>query len=328
METKFKVGDKVKIPKTKTADITVPLNECMAICNAKNSKQNYLFINKIRDNNECLLGLNEGDWSSVFNFKDLELYEEPKQQTVDMEFKVGDIIIPISTGYNNLGHEKLKIVYTDKDVNTELGKIVSIELDSNNDKSVAVTDKGHVLRIGQYPFGFKTKQEENMKTKQILLSLETAKQMYNSGIEAIKLFALNNYSKEELEAKELPKSWKELKKFKNVYGVVGGKVYKYTELTAIDNNKNMLPTESLAKATLALSQLLQLRNAWWRDWTPIWGISLAEKKYAIMYDFIDRDFVINASYKINEIFVFKTEELAREFLDTFEELLHEAKELI
>ena len=57
----FKVGDKVKIPKTKSKVLTTSLENCSAIQNAKNLNQNYLYINRISilkimdDNSFCNL---------------------------------------------------------------------------------------------------------------------------------------------------------------------------------------------------------------------------------------------------------------------------------
>lgn len=45
----FKIGDKVKIPKTKSKDLATSLKDCTAIENAKNLKQDYLYINSIRE---------------------------------------------------------------------------------------------------------------------------------------------------------------------------------------------------------------------------------------------------------------------------------------
>ena len=43
----FKIGDKVKIPKTKSKDLATSLKDCTAIENAKRLNQDYLYINRI-----------------------------------------------------------------------------------------------------------------------------------------------------------------------------------------------------------------------------------------------------------------------------------------
>ncbi len=97
--------------------------------------------------------------------------------------------------------------------------------------------------------------------KTAVLTIENAKEMYKSGIPSIVQFALNNYSKKELEAKSLPKSWKELNTISGYYIVSNGDVYKISNNTQTsEKNRNIFPTESLVKASMTLSQLLQFRN--------------------------------------------------------------------
>lgn len=71
----FKVGDKVKIPKTKSKGLMTSLENCNAIQNAKRLNQDYLYINRIIED-EYDLGAELGEFDSVFGIQDLEHYEE------------------------------------------------------------------------------------------------------------------------------------------------------------------------------------------------------------------------------------------------------------
>lgn len=258
MEMEFKVGDKVKIPKTKTADNFIKLENSTAILEAKKIKQDFLYVSGTGNTGDTYkLGITSNVWNSTFHENDLEYYEEPKQQ--------------------------------------------------------------------------------NMKNKQTIITIEIAKKLYQGSDQTLKDWALLNFTKEELEANELPKSWEELK-------VVSGYYYNDSEMmdgqdflelvetkkckTNVKTNKLVFPTRPLAEASLALSQLLQLRNAWWGDWLPYTPKNTNERKYSIWYDQSDKDFIVNTVFAFNRIFVFETEELAKEFLTEFEELLIIARELI
>lgn len=92
-----------------------------------------------------------------------------------------------------------------------------------------------------------------------------------------------------------------------------------------DADRNLLPL-GLGKPMLALCQLLVCRNAWWKQlgWKPDW--SNATKKFCIKYtsNKICRDFFIGN----NRILAFPTSEVRDQFLDTFRDLIEEAKELL
>lgn len=71
----FKIGDKVKIPKTKSKELMTSLENCSAIQNAKKLNQNYLYITRIIED-QYDLGAELGRLSSAFGIQDLEHYEE------------------------------------------------------------------------------------------------------------------------------------------------------------------------------------------------------------------------------------------------------------
>lgn len=144
--------------------------------------------------------------------------------------------------------------------------------------------------------------------KQVNLSLETAKEMYNSNNSSLKKFALENYTEEELIKKEFPKEWK---KFYGQYG-----------LSYFINNKEN------ANTFIALAKLVTLRDLWWKidnDYIPDFKDNNVTK-YAICncYDSL----VLRSTYVFSNIFSFRTPEIRDEFYETFKDLLEEAKPLL
>lgn len=93
------------------------------------------------------------------------------------------------------------------------------------------------------------------------------------------------------------------------------------------NNKNIRPTEELAEACLAMSQLAQLRNETWKrdwDWKPDWEDS--ESKYIIYYIENKPECDI---FTISQCFLaFRTAEIRDEFLKKHRELIKKAKPLL
>lgn len=92
------------------------------------------------------------------------------------------------------------------------------------------------------------------------------------------------------------------------------------------SDRNILP-RGYGEALLALSQLLICRNAWWErlNWVPNWK-SESQEKYCIVNW---RNEVSKTSTGfMNYILAFPTPETRDEFLDTFKNLIEQAKDLI
>lgn len=161
--------------------------------------------------------------------------------------------------------------------------------------------------------------------KQVTLSIELAKDMYSQGGIA-KAFALENYSEEELTKKALPKSWEGLNTVKGYYLEKECDVSAtYGRVRSNDDNKNVYPTKELAEASLALCQLLQLKDRYNGDWKPNWRNG-NELKYVICC----KSGIPNKSTAIrfSAIMSFKTLELRDEFFKNFKDLLEIAKPLL
>ncbi len=174
--------------------------------------------------------------------------------------------------------------------------------------------------------------------KQVFLSLETARKMYNK-VRSVEggylpdnptiLFLLDNFTKEELEVKELPKSLEELEKI-NGYFIQG--MYPYIQkVTSNSNNKktctNVFPTKELAEASLALSQLLQLRDVYNGDWKVDLYNRANETRYIIYNRFNDIEKCrINNSR--NSPLSFQKESIRDQFVENFEDLIIQALPLL
>ena len=109
--------------------------------------------------------------------------------------------------------------------------------------------------------------------------------------------------------KALPKTWREC--------------FKPCEAEYLDSTsyRNAVPS-NLKNPMLALCQLLICRNAWWKQlgWKPDW--SNPNEKHCITYK--------GNKIKCYEscILAFPTEEVRDQFLDSFRDLIEEAKELL
>lgn len=125
---------------------------------------------------------------------------------------------------------------------------------------------------------------------------------------------------EEIQEKQLPKSWEELD-FVNGYWIDGISNIKDYSCLASDNNRNIFSTKEEAEAAIALAQLSQLKKAYNGDWTPDYTDN--EFKFSI---FIDSErFQLGVSKSTRSFLSFKTAELRDEFARNFKELILTAK---
>ncbi len=154
--------------------------------------------------------------------------------------------------------------------------------------------------------GFK---EENMKTK---LTLETAKEMYNSGVESIKRFALDNYTEEELTKKERIKSWDEYKKSP------------YTELFYAKSSIADLGIMECAIVAMRRLYLLMAHEDYNGDWVPNWEDNKVKYVMYFCKDRIKKTNFVN----VQEFLAFKDEETRDAFLENFRDLIIKAKPLL
>lgn len=127
------------------------------------------------------------------------------------------------------------------------------------------------------------------------------------------------------EKKQLPKTWEELKHVKGYCIDTDSEILNIYDFIPInDENKNIVKTESQAKALLALCQLLYLRDEYNEGWIPDWTDD--KIKYCIYTE--GNILKKGVYYHIQKVISFKTAELHDEFFDNFKDLLETAKELL
>lgn len=80
-----------------------------------------------------------------------------------------------------------------------------------------------------------------------------------------------------------------------------------------------------AKAITAFSKLLKLRRDWIGEWEPDWTNNTTCK---FVIGLVDKDIKMNVRNVSARSLSFPTEQMAREFLETFLDLIEEAKILI
>ena len=123
------------------------------------------------------------------------------------------------------------------------------------------------------------------------------------------------------------KSWDEFKeKYRSGYGhfyeAYSNKVLRTSSPISIGDQ--LTPHE--AKAIASFSKLLKLRREWIGEWEPDWDF----------YSQINKHVVVNWGNRLRTEFTktisrplsFPTEQMAKEFLETFRDLIEEAKILI
>jgi hypothetical protein len=122
----------------------------------------------------------------------------------------------------------------------------------------------------------------------------------------------------------LPMRWEDLGTVEGAF-VHAGEIHEIGKLSScLPHNRNVWPSKEEAEAALALSQLLQLRNAWNGDWrVKADGNDIFYGIYPTNYE-IGVYGLCSASCVLN----FKTEETAKKFLDTFRDLIETAKPLL
>lgn len=119
------------------------------------------------------------------------------------------------------------------------------------------------------------------------------------------------------EKDDKPCSWEEYDRaLKHLYVTSG-----YDKVGVGGTRYDHFATETEAKAFCALGKLIQLRDAWVGDWKPDW--KEVYNKYTIINarDRID----LNTAIFDSGALAFPTKEMANDFLETFRDLIEQAK---
>ena len=128
--------------------------------------------------------------------------------------------------------------------------------------------------------------------------------------------------------KELPKTWEEccnILEYGEYINSSFSVIEDYCTISPDKGDRCVLPT-GLGKPMLALCQLLICRNAWWKQlgWRPNWNDT--NSKYCIS---CNNGVVTGQVYNsANAVLAFPTKEVCVQFLESFRDLIEEAKELL
>ena len=160
-----------------------------------------------------------------------------------------------------------------------------------------------------------------MITRQIELSLDTARRWYEQGEELIEL-ALGAFSEKELIGDRLPKTWDE---YCAKQGEVGDKIKASLDIAYMTINKHIFSDYKQAQAHIALMKLHLLRDEYRQGWKPDWR-NVDESKFVI--EMVANELSIN-NYGITRYSLsFQDEKRADKFLTNFRDLIEEAGDLI
>ena len=122
------------------------------------------------------------------------------------------------------------------------------------------------------------------------------------------------------------RSWKE---FVKKYSGNHGYSYNLTAAMITHSDAPIYTTDQLtqfeAKALSAFSQLLKLRRDWIGEWEPDWNKQYDDK--FIIYGYKNEIRICNSTITSASL-SFPSNQLAQEFLETFRDLIEEAKILI
>ena len=119
----------------------------------------------------------------------------------------------------------------------------------------------------------------------------------------------------------LPMSWEELGVIEGYCISACSNISLLFRTNAIDANRNIFPTEEEAKAMLAMAQLCQLRDRWNGGWRADWEDDTPKYCITSYKNILEKEHYYNTSSSM----AFQTIELRDKFMETFKDLLEEAK---
>ena len=160
-----------------------------------------------------------------------------------------------------------------------------------------------------------------METRQIELSLDTARRLYEQGGE-YRNIALTSFKEHELIGNRLPKTWDE---YCAKHGEVGDKIKASLNTAYTIINKHIFSDYKQAQAHIALMKLHLLRDEYRQDWLPDCEDE-NQDKYVILSSKGERHVAYCQS--TSRFLSFQDKARAKEFLTNFRELIEQAGDLI
>ena len=159
-----------------------------------------------------------------------------------------------------------------------------------------------------------------MITRQIELSLDTARRWYEQGGELREL-ALGAFDAKELIDYRLPKTWEEYRKMKGDEGEKANAALSF----AYTSINGAFPDYHDAEKHIALMKLHLLRDEYRQGWKPDWKDGNLGK-YVI--ESSEGECYVAKYIHISSFLTFQDEKTANEFLTNFRDLIEEAGDLI
>ena len=159
-----------------------------------------------------------------------------------------------------------------------------------------------------------------METRQIELSLDTAKRLYEQGGE-YRDIALTAFKEYELIGDRLPKTWEE---YCVKHGGVGNKIDESLGSAYTIINRYVFLDYKQTQAYIAKMMLHLLRDEYRQGWKPNYNIR--QDKYTIVYS--NNWGLTVVIYQTPRFLSFQSREIAEEFLTNFRELIEQAGDLI
>ena len=160
-----------------------------------------------------------------------------------------------------------------------------------------------------------------METRQIEISLETAKRWYEQGGE-YRDIALTAFKEHELIGGRLPKTWDE---YCAKHGEVGDKIKASLNTAYMTINRYVFSDCKQAQAHIAKMKLHLLRDEYRQGWKPDWKNG-NQGKYVI--ESSEGECYVDNYNHISSFLAFQDERQANEFLTNFLDLIKEAGDLI
>ena len=160
-----------------------------------------------------------------------------------------------------------------------------------------------------------------METRQIELSLDTAKRLYEQGGE-YRDIALTAFKEHELIGDRLPKTWEE---YCVKHGGVGDKIDESLNSAYTIINRYVFLDHNQTQAYIAKMMLHLLRDEYRQGWLPDWEDE-NQDKYVILSSKGER--YVAYCQSISRFLAFQDKKRANEFLTNFRELIEQAGDLI
>jgi hypothetical protein len=161
-----------------------------------------------------------------------------------------------------------------------------------------------------------------METRNVQLSLEMAKKWFEGDNTELKDLAVKTYP--ELEKKQLPKTWEELKTIDGYSVSIFSKIKSFQKTDCVESGKNTFATKKQAEASIAMAQLSQLMKVYKDGWVADYKNN--SNNYCIFFfeDEVKIDLFVHGQCFLS----FKNKETAQLFLENFRDLIEQAKPLL